>query len=69
MIRCFQSNPKESHLHVIKRIFIYLQGTQEFVLWYPKDSYFTLHAYKDVYWDGTVDERERTSGGAFYVGS
>eukprot|EP00253_Pinus_taeda_P014163 PITA_14163 len=46
----FQANPKESHLQAVKRIFKYLQGTQDFCLWYPKDTYITLHAYTDADW-------------------
>lgn len=30
---CFQTNPKESHLKAVKRIFRYLNGTQKFGLW------------------------------------
>jgi hypothetical protein len=35
----FQATPKESHVLVVKRIFKYLKGTQEFGLWYPKGKY------------------------------
>ena len=65
----FQENPKESHLQVVKRIFKYLQGTHKFGLWYPRDTDLTLHAYIDVYWAGSIDDRKITSGGAFYMGS
>ena len=65
----FQENPKESHIHVVKRIFKYLQGTHDFGLWYPKDTYLTLCAYTDVVWAGNVDGRKSSSGGAFYMGS
>jgi len=65
----FQENPKESHLHVVKRIFKYLQGTQDFSLWYPKDIDLTFHAYIDVDWARNVDNKKSTSGGAFYMGS
>jgi len=34
----FQANPKETHLQEVKRIFKYLQGTQDFDLWYPKNA-------------------------------
>jgi len=44
----FQANPKESQLQVVKIIFKYLQGTQNFGLWYPRDTDLTLHAYTDV---------------------
>eukprot|EP00253_Pinus_taeda_P027160 PITA_27160 len=65
----FQENPKESHIQAVKRIFKYLQGTQDFGLWYPKDTDLTLHAYTDAEWVGNVDDRTSTSGGAFYMGS
>eukprot|EP00253_Pinus_taeda_P007913 PITA_07913 len=65
----FQANPKESHLQAVKGIFKYLQGTQNFGLWYPRDTDLTLHAYTDADWVGSVDDRESTSGGAFYMGS
>ena len=64
----FQANPKESHLQVVKRIFKYLQGTQDLGLWYPKNADLTLHAYTDGGWAGSVDDRKSTSGGAFYMG-
>jgi len=65
----FQENPKESHLHVVKRNFKYLQGTENFGLWYPRDIDITLHAYTKVDCAGSVDDRKHTSGGAFYMGS
>ncbi len=69
IIRRFQANPKESHLQAVKIIFKYLQGTQDFGLWYLRDADLTLPAYTDVNWAGSVDERKSTSGGAFYMGS
>ena len=65
----FQENPKEAHLQVVKRIFKYLQETQNFGLWYPRDTDLTLHAYTDADWAGSVDDRKSTSGGAFFMGS
>eukprot|EP00253_Pinus_taeda_P022752 PITA_22752 len=65
----FQANPKETHLHAVKRIFKYLQGTQNYGLWYPRDTDLTLHAYTDADWAGSVDDRKSTSGGAFFMGS
>jgi hypothetical protein len=64
----FQANPRESHLQAVKRIFKYLQGTQDFGLWYPRNADLTLHAYTDADWAGSVDDRKSTSGGAFYMG-
>jgi hypothetical protein len=43
-----QSTPKESHVIELKRIFIYLKGTKEFVLWYPKGKYLSLISYTDA---------------------
>jgi len=65
----FQENPKETHLRAVKRIFNYLQGTQNYGLWYPRDTDLTLHAYTDANWAGSVDDRKNTSGGAFFMGS
>ena len=65
----FQANSKESHLQAVKRIFKYLQGKQDFGLWYPNGTNLTLHAYRDADWVGNVDDRKSTSGGAFYMGS
>jgi len=53
----------------VKRIFKYLQGTQNYGLWYPRDTDLTLHAYIDADWAGSVDDRKSTSGGAFFMGS
>jgi len=53
----------------VKRIFKYLRGKQKFGLWYPRDTDLTLHAYTDADWPVSVDDRKRTSGGAFYMGS
>ena len=36
----FQSDPKESHLIAVKRIFRYLKGTPNLGIWYPKDTSF-----------------------------
>ena len=36
MVGRFQANPKETHLHAVKRIFKYLQGTENYGLWYPE---------------------------------
>jgi len=65
----FQANPKDAHLLAAKIIFNYLQGTQNYGLWYPRDIDLTLHAYTNADWAGSVDDIKRTSGGAFFMGS
>jgi hypothetical protein len=52
----------------VKRIFRYLQGTLELVLWYPKDKYFNLTTYTDADWAGSIDDIKITSGGEFILG-
>jgi hypothetical protein len=50
MVICYQSNPKQSHLEVFKRIFKYLKGTMTYGLWYPRNHNLQLTAYSDVDW-------------------
>eukprot|EP00253_Pinus_taeda_P003540 PITA_03540 len=69
MVGRFQANPKETHLQAVKRIFKYLQGTQNYGLWYPRDADLTLHDYTDADWAGSMDDRKSTSGGALFMGS
>ena len=61
----FQAAPKESHVLAVKRIFIYLKGTKEFGLWYPKGNDLSLIAYTDA---DCIDDRRSTSGAMFYLG-
>ena len=65
----FQANPKEVHLQAVKRIFKYIQVTQNYGLWYPRDIDLTLHAYTDADWAGSMYDRKSTSGGGFFMGS
>jgi hypothetical protein len=44
----------------IKRICIYLKGTLDFGLWYSRSKGFTLTAYTDVYWVGSIDDKKST---------
>nr|GEV91672.1 putative ribonuclease H-like domain-containing protein [Tanacetum cinerariifolium] len=41
----FQVIPKNLHLHVVTRIFIYLKGQPKLDLWYPRDSPFDLDLF------------------------
>jgi hypothetical protein len=43
----FQSDHKECHLMVVKRILIYLVSTPCFGIWYPKGSTFDLIGYSE----------------------
>nr|GEY87995.1 uncharacterized mitochondrial protein AtMg00810-like [Tanacetum cinerariifolium] len=44
----YQARPTEKHIHAVKRIFRYLRGTDNWGLWYPKDSSVVLTAFTDV---------------------
>jgi hypothetical protein len=68
LVGIFQYAPKETHLKSLKIIFRYLQVTLELGLWYPKDKDFNLTAYIDANWEGSIDDRKSTSGGAFFLG-
>ena len=64
----FQDDTKELHYAIVKRIFRYLKGTSDYGIWYDRSSDFTLCVYIDVDWAGSMDDRKRTSGGAFVLG-
>jgi hypothetical protein len=68
MVARFQEEPKESHVQAVKRFFRYLKGTIDIGLWYPSKDLFTLKSYSYVDWEGSVDERKSTSGGALFLG-
>nr|GEV94068.1 hypothetical protein [Tanacetum cinerariifolium] len=59
----FQVTLKVSHLHVVKRIFRYLKGQPNLVLWYPKDPPFDLEAYTDSDYAGACLDRKSTTRG------
>lgn len=46
-----------------------MKETLDFDLWYPKSEDFTLKAYKDVDWAGSIDDKKNTSGNAFFLGN
>lgn len=64
----FQAAPKETHVHIVKRIFKYLKGTMEYGLWYPSGNDFLLTTYIDADWGGSIDDQKSMSGGAFFLG-
>ena len=57
----------EYHFAIVKRIFRYLRGTFDYVIWYDRSSDFTLCAYTNANWVGIMDEEKRTSNGAFFL--
>ncbi|GKA91972.1 putative reverse transcriptase, RNA-dependent DNA polymerase [Tanacetum coccineum] len=63
----FQVTPKVSHLHAVKRIFIYLKGQPKLGLWYPKDSPFDLEDYTDSDYAGASLDRKSTTRGCQFI--
>jgi hypothetical protein len=53
----YQSDPRECHLMVIKRILRYLVSTPCFGIWYPKGSTFDLIGYSDSDYAGCKVDR------------
>ena len=64
----FQSNPKETHLKAVKRIFRYLKHTSDLALWYPHGCNFNLIGYVDADYAGFLVDRKSTSGMATFLG-
>ena len=64
----FQSDPKESHMVAIKRIFRYLKGTSNLGLWYPKVIGFNLVGYTDSDYAGCRIDRKSTFGSCQFLG-
>nr|GEX63990.1 hypothetical protein [Tanacetum cinerariifolium] len=62
-----QVTSKECHLHVVKRIFIYLKGHPKLGLWYPKESPFDLVAYSDSDYGGATQNRKSTTRGCQFL--
>ncbi|GKC53867.1 retrovirus-related pol polyprotein from transposon TNT 1-94 [Tanacetum coccineum] len=60
----YEAKPTKKHLHAVKRIFRYLKGTIDMVLWYSKDSCIILTTYEDADHAGCQDSRRSTSGSA-----
>ena len=64
----FQSDPRESHLTAVKRIFKYLKGTTNLGLFYRKSSGYSLVGYCDADFAGDRVERKSTSGSCQFLG-
>ncbi|KAK1429938.1 hypothetical protein QVD17_12293 [Tagetes erecta] len=64
----YQSDPKESHLVVVKRIFRYLKGKPNLGLWYPYEGNFELYSYSDSDFGGCALDRKSTTGGCQFLG-
>ncbi|XP_078430676.1 secreted RxLR effector protein 161-like [Wolffia australiana] len=64
----FQSNPKESHLKAVKKIFRYIIGTTCLGLWYPRGHDMSPMGYCHADFAGCKIERKSTSGACIFIG-
>jgi len=64
----FQSDPRESYLTVVKRIFRYLKGTINLGLLYRKSLDYKLVGFCDANYVGDKIERKSTSGNCQFLG-
>ncbi|MCI25820.1 putative reverse transcriptase (RNA-dependent DNA polymerase), partial [Trifolium medium] len=64
----FQSDPRESHLTAVKRIFRYLRGTSNFGLLYKKTIDYKLVGFCEADYAGDKIERKSTSGNCQFIG-
>jgi len=65
----YQSNPKESHYSVAKRIMKYLKRTIDVGLWYPSEVSLNLVGYSDFDFVRCKLDRKSTSGTYHLLGS
>ena len=65
----FQSDPKDSHFNVAKRILKYLQGTKEVGLWYLCNVSLNLTGFSDPDFACFKIDRKSTSGTSHMLGS
>ncbi|KAM1363404.1 hypothetical protein ACFX2H_028103 [Malus domestica] len=58
----YMTNPSYSHLHLVKRVMRYLQGTLDYGLRYTPSSNFQLNAYSDSDWAADINTRRSITG-------
>ena len=62
----YQSNPKESYLKTVKRIFQNLLDTEDLGLWHLRNEYFDLLGYSDANFTGCKLDRKNTIGACHF---
>lgn len=65
----FMHAPKEFHWQAMKRILMYLRGTDHYGLTLSRSSNLRLTAFCDVDWGLDVDDRRSITGYCVYLGS
>ena len=65
----YMVNPKHIHLVGEKHVMRYLKGTLDYGLKYASDGEIRLHGFKNSNWAGSVEDKKRTLGCCFSLGS
>ncbi|XP_071699462.1 secreted RxLR effector protein 161-like [Rutidosis leptorrhynchoides] len=65
----YMHDHREQHMHALKRIIRYIQGTSEFGLQLYSSSPTALVAYSDADWAGCPTTRRSTSGYCVFLGN
>nr|GEU81609.1 retrovirus-related Pol polyprotein from transposon TNT 1-94 [Tanacetum cinerariifolium] len=63
LLKKYETNPKESYLIAVKRIYRCLKGTPSLGMWYPKCLDFNLKGYSNSDYAGCNMDRKTTLGG------
>ncbi|XP_050147277.1 secreted RxLR effector protein 161-like [Malus sylvestris] len=69
MVCQFMNNPTDLHLHLVKRILRYLQGTITCGLKYTKGEDMSITTYSDSDWASNINTRRSITGYVVYLGS
>ena len=69
LVSSFMETPKEIYGQAVKRVLRYVNGTKQYGILYTATSDFRLVGYTASDWEGSVDDRKRTSGYDFHLGS
>lgn len=65
----YMTNPTDLHMHLVKRIMRYLQGTLECDLKYTMTQDFNIAAYSDSDWAADINTRRSITGFVVFLRS
>ncbi|KAK4363524.1 hypothetical protein RND71_018765 [Anisodus tanguticus] len=64
----FMHDPRDEHMHALKRIVRYIHGTIDYALHLYPSSVSTMVSYTDADWGGCPDTRRSTFGYCMFLG-
>jgi hypothetical protein len=69
LVSGYMESPKDSHWKMVKQILRYVAGTLNFGLWYTQSDDNHLSGHTDSDFASNLDDRKRTSGHVFHLGT